>query len=80
MDAVAALLRARAGKVSATVQVSRAGLYRYTQALSYKMISDRCNISQPTVNSHIQNIYVKLHVSSGIEVVAKAILYKIVKQ
>lgn len=50
------------------------------QGLSYKMIANRCNISQPTVNSHIQNIYAKLHVSSGIEAVAKAIQYKIVKQ
>jgi len=50
------------------------------QGLSYKMIGDRCNISQPTVNSHIQNIYQKLHVSSGIEAVAKAIAQNIVKQ
>jgi len=50
------------------------------QGLSYKMIADRCNISQPTVNSHIQHIYEKLHVSSGIEAVAKAIEQNIVKK
>ena len=48
------------------------------QGLSYKMIGERCNISMPTVNSHIQHIYEKLHVSSGTEAVAKAISNKIV--
>jgi len=50
------------------------------QGLSYKMIGERCNISLSTVNSHIQNIYEKLHVSSGTEAVAKAISQNIVKQ
>lgn len=49
------------------------------QGLSYKMIGERCNISLPTVNSHIQNIYEKLHVSSGTEAVAKALAQNIVK-
>ena len=48
------------------------------QGLSYKMIGERCNISLPTVNSHIQHIYEKLHVNSGTEAVAKAIANKIV--
>jgi len=48
------------------------------QGLSYKMIADKCNISYPTVNSHISHIYEKLHVSSGTEAVAKAMEYKIV--
>lgn len=43
------------------------------QGLSYKMIAAECNISYPTVNSHISHIYEKLHVSSGTEAVAKAI-------
>lgn len=50
------------------------------QGLSYKMIGQRCNISLPTVNSHIQNIYEKLHVSSGTEAVAKAIEQNIVRK
>jgi len=49
------------------------------QGLSYKMIAERCSISLPTVNSHIQNIYEKLHVRSGTEAVAKAIEQNIVK-
>ena len=50
------------------------------EGLSYKMISQRCNISTATVNSHIQHIYEKLHVSSGTEAVAKAIGHKIVRK
>lgn len=47
------------------------------QGLSYKMIAAKCNISYPTVNSHISHIYEKLHVSSGTEAVAKAIEHNI---
>jgi len=43
------------------------------KGLSYKMIADQLNVSYPTVHSHIQNIYHKLHVSSSTEAVAKAI-------
>lgn len=43
------------------------------QGLSYKMIASRCFISLPTVNSHIQKIYDKLHVHSAVEAVTKAI-------
>jgi len=50
------------------------------EGLSYKMIAQRCSISQPTVNSHIQNIYAKLHVSSGTEAVVKAIEHNIVRK
>ncbi len=42
------------------------------QGLSYKMIAAQCNISYPTVNSHISHIYEKLHVSSAVEAVTKA--------
>lgn len=48
------------------------------QGLSYKMIANRCFISLPTVNSHIQNIYEKLQVHSAVEAVTKAIGNKIV--
>ncbi|MFT3979490.1 MAG: response regulator transcription factor [Ferruginibacter sp.] len=48
------------------------------QGLSYKMIAGRCNISLPTVNSHVQNIYQKLQVHSVVEAVTKAIGNKIV--
>lgn len=43
------------------------------QGLSYKMIAAKCDISLPTVNSHIQNIYSKLHVNSAVEAVTAAI-------
>jgi DNA-binding NarL/FixJ family response regulator len=48
------------------------------QGLSYKMIAAKCNISYPTVNTHISHIYEKLHVSSGTEAVAKAIEQNII--
>lgn len=48
------------------------------EGFSYKMIADRCQITRPTVNSHISHIFEKLHVKSGTEAVAKAIHNKIV--
>lgn len=45
---------------------------------SYKMIADHIQISLDTVKTHIKNIYTKLHVHSGSEAVAKAIIEKIV--
>ncbi len=48
------------------------------QGLSYKMIASRCNISLPTVNSHIQKIYEKLQVHTMVEAVTKAIDQQIV--
>ena len=40
---------------------------------SYKMIAEKCEISLQTVKTHIKKIYVKLHVASMTEAVAKAI-------
>ncbi|MBK7761884.1 MAG: response regulator transcription factor [Bacteroidetes bacterium] len=48
------------------------------EGFSYKMIADRCQITRPTVNTHISHIFEKLHVNSGTEAVAKAIHNKIV--
>lgn len=48
------------------------------EGFSYKMIADRCGISRPTVNTHMNHIYEKLQVHSGTEAVAKAITHKIV--
>ncbi len=48
-------------------------LYLLVQGLSYKMIAQKCFISLPTVSSHIQKIYEKLHVNSAVEAVTKAI-------
>jgi DNA-binding NarL/FixJ family response regulator len=45
---------------------------------SYKMIADHCFISMGTVQSHITNIYKKLHVNSKSEAVAKAIREQLV--
>jgi DNA-binding NarL/FixJ family response regulator len=46
--------------------------------LSYKLIADKAFVSYETVHSHIKNIYIKLHVNSKSEAVAKAIRYRIV--
>ena len=45
---------------------------------SYKMIAADCFISYDTVNSHIKNIYEKLHVHSKSEAVVKAINQKLI--
>jgi len=41
--------------------------------LSYKMIADRTNVAIETVRSHIKNIYLKLHIHSKAEVIAKTL-------
>jgi len=43
------------------------------EGYSYKMIAAKCNVTYATVNTHISNIYQKLHVSSGTEAVALGI-------
>lgn len=43
------------------------------QGHSYKMISDRCNISAGTVNTHVRSIYDKLQVHSAAGAVSLAI-------
>lgn len=48
------------------------------KGMSYKMIADACTISYSTVNSHMKNIYEKLHVNSAPEAVAKAIEMRLV--
>ena len=45
---------------------------------SYKMVADKLGISYFTVNTHIKNIYEKLHVHSVGEAVSMALKNKIV--
>lgn len=51
-----------------------------TKGKSYKMIADSLYISFSTVNTHVHNIYQKLHVNSIGEAVAKAIQKGIVNE
>ena len=53
-------------------------LSHLVQGLSYKMIVNRCFISLPTVNTHIQHSYEKLQVNTAVEAVTKAIGNKII--
>lgn len=53
-------------------------LAHMVKGLSYKMIADQCGISFETVRYHINNIYVKLHVGTMTEAVAKAIKQNLV--
>lgn len=46
---------------------------------SYKMIANECNVSYPTVNTHITNIYAKLQVESVGGAVYKAMKEGLVK-
>ncbi|CAN5700512.1 response regulator transcription factor [soil metagenome] len=45
--------------------------------LSYKMITDKLNITYDTVRAHMKKIYEKLHVASMTEAIAKAITQSI---
>lgn len=53
-------------------------LREMTEGRAQKEIADRLYVSPSTVNSHIQHIYEKLHVHSGIEAVAKALRERLV--
>jgi DNA-binding NarL/FixJ family response regulator len=53
-------------------------LREMTNGKSQKAIADTLFVSRHTVNTHIQHIYEKLHVHSGIEAVAKALRERIV--
>jgi DNA-binding NarL/FixJ family response regulator len=48
------------------------------KGFSYKEIAAQCHISTHTLNTHIKNIYQKLHVQCGPEAVAKAIRERII--
>ena len=48
------------------------------KGLSYKLIAAELNISFPTVNFHLKNIYKKLHVNSANEAIRLALLNKLV--
>lgn len=46
---------------------------------SYKMIANECNVSYPTINTHVTNIYAKLQVESVGGAVYKAMKEGLVK-
>lgn len=48
------------------------------KGLSHKMIASECHISHHTVNSHVKNIYEKLHVNSVAGAVVKALKQKLI--
>jgi DNA-binding NarL/FixJ family response regulator len=53
-------------------------LREMTHGKSQQAIADSLFVSRHTVNTHIQHIYEKLHVHSGIEAVAKALRERLV--
>lgn len=53
-------------------------LREMTLGKSQQRIADSLYLSRHTVNTHIQHIYEKLHVNSGLEAVAKALRERIV--
>ncbi len=53
-------------------------LREMTNGKSQQAIADALFVSRHTVNTHIQHIYEKLHVHSGIEAVAKALRERLV--
>jgi DNA-binding NarL/FixJ family response regulator len=48
------------------------------KGMSYKMIANELNVSFPTVNFHLKNIYKKLHVNSANEAIRMAMQNKLV--
>ena len=53
-------------------------LGKMTDGLSQKQIADHFYRSETTINTHVSNIYKKLHVNSNIEAVAKAMRERLV--
>jgi DNA-binding NarL/FixJ family response regulator len=53
-------------------------LREMTEGRTQQAIADRLFVSRSTVNTHVQHIYAKLHVSSGTEAVAKALRERLV--
>lgn len=53
-------------------------LQHMAEGRSQKMIADALCISVATVNTHVKNLYAKLHVNSGIEAVAKALRERLI--
>ncbi|MEZ4792122.1 MAG: response regulator transcription factor [Gelidibacter sp.] len=53
-------------------------LLQLTLGKSYKMIAGELEVSTETIKTHLKNIYVKLHVHSSTEAVAKAIQERLV--
>ena len=54
-------------------------LNEMAQGYSQKEIGARLFISEHTVNTHIMNIYNKLHVHSGTEAVSKALRERLIR-
>jgi DNA-binding NarL/FixJ family response regulator len=48
-------------------------LYSLVDGLSYKKIADKYFLSISTIQTHVRNIYHKLHVNSRAEAVAKVV-------
>ncbi len=48
------------------------------KGLSYKLIASELNVSFPTVNFHLKNIYKKLHVNSANEAIRMALVNRLV--
>jgi DNA-binding NarL/FixJ family response regulator len=58
-------------------EMERTILAHLVNGLSYKMISDKCDVPYTTVNMYIKRIYKKLQVHNASEAVSKALRNKI---
>lgn len=77
-ERVLGFFRADPAEDYALTEREREVLQLMTEGLSQKQIAEQLFLSPHTVNTHVQHIYAKLQVNSGLEAVAKAVRERLV--